>query len=161
MKRLTFLVALAATFVLAAGATAAESSTRPDDRANHGTGAVNLGGSTDAVRPDDRAWRGVGAAPVIVTSESGSLRPDDRATHGPGALDVAGSADIVRPDDRAWRGVGPAPTIVPIASPSVRFDGGFDWIDAGIGAAGALGLALLLAGASVIAVRRNRVAAYS
>jgi len=76
-------------------------------------------------------------------------------------LAVAGSADIVRPDDRAWRGVGTAPTIVPIVSPSMRVDHGFDWIDAGIGAAGTLGLALLLAGASVIAVRRNRVVTHS
>ena len=138
MKRFMYLVVLAASFVLAAGAAAAQGSTRPDDRAIHGPGAVGLDGSTEVVRPDDRAWRGVGAAPAILTSEAGSSRPDDRA----------------------WRGTGPVPTIVPVVSPSSRIDG-FDWTDAGIGAVGALGLALLLAGASAIVIRRHRVAAFS
>jgi hypothetical protein len=39
----------------------------------------------------------------------------------------------------------------------VRVDGGFDWVDAGVGAAGSLGLALALAGAAS-AIRRFRVA---
>ena len=160
MKRFTYLVVLAASFVLAAGAAAAQGSTSPDDRAIHGPGAVVLARTTEVVRPDDRAWRGVGAAPAILTGEAGSSRPDDRATHGPGALGVTVPADILRPDDRAWRGAGPVPTIVPTVSPSSRVDG-FDWTDAGIGAAGALGLALLLAGASAIVIRRHRVAAFS
>lgn len=154
MKRFTYLVALVA-LVLAAGAATAQGSTRPDDRAIHGPGAVGLDGSTEVVRPDDRAWRGTGAAPAILTSEARNFRPDDRATHGPGAL---GGSEIVRPDDRAWRGTGPAPIIVPVVSPSPRVDG-FDWTDAGIGAVGALGFALLLAGASAIVARRQRVVA--
>jgi hypothetical protein len=35
--------------------------------------------------------------------------------------------------------------------------GGFDWADAGIGAAGALGIALLLMGLSAFVLRRPRV----
>lgn len=152
MKRFMYLVVLAASFVLAAGAAAAQGSTRPDDRATHGTGAVVLAGSTTSTRPDDRAWRGVGPAPV--SEASVGVRPDDRATHGPGAL---GAVDIVRPDDRAWRGVGPAPTIVPVETRTVGSDG-FDWLDAGIGALATFGLGLLLVGASALLVRRQRVA---
>jgi hypothetical protein len=158
MKRFTYLVVLAASFVLAAGAAAAQGSTRPDDRAIHGPGAVGRGGPAEVIRPDDRAWRGMGAAPAIVTNESRGLHPDDRVTHGPGSLGV--TVDVLRPDDRAWRGAGPVPTIVPTVSPSSRVDG-FDWTDAGIGAAGAIGLALLLAGASAIVIRRQRTTAFS
>ena len=37
----------------------------------------------------------------------------------------------------------------------VRVDGGFDWLDAGVGAAGSMGLALAL-GAAILTVRRSR-----
>ncbi len=77
--------------------------------------------------------------------------------HGPGAI---GAVDVVRPDDRAWRGAGPGPTIVPIASEPSRVDG-FNWDDAAIGAAGAFGLVMLMAGASVMVMRHRRVAAFS
>ncbi len=165
MKRLMSLVIAAAFFLLAAGAVAAEGATRPDDRATHGPGAIALDGS-GTVRPDDRATHGPGAigldATVAVRPDSSSevqLRPDDRATHGPGAIAFESSAPV-RPDDRAWRGIGPAPTIVPVESTSVRADG-FDWADAGIGAAGAFGLGLLLVGGAVLALRRQRVASFS
>jgi hypothetical protein len=151
MKRFTYL-ALALASVALIGATTAQADIRPDDRANHGPGAVALVGSTTSVRPDDRAWRGVGDPPV--SGASAGVRPDDRATHGPGAL---GSADVVRPDDRAWRGIGVAPVIVETA-PASRV-AGFDWADAGIGAAAALGLALLLFGLSALVLRRQRVTA--
>ena len=165
MKRFMSLVIAAAFFLLAAGTVAAEGATRPDDRATHGPGAIALAGS-GTLRPDDRATHGPGAtgledATVAVRPASSSkvLRPDDRATHGPGAIAFESSAPV-RPDDRAWRGVGPAPTIVPVASTSVRADG-FDWADAGIGAAGAFGLGLLLVGSSVLVLRRQRVASFS
>jgi hypothetical protein len=133
MKRLTSLVMVAASLVLAASTATAAGATRPDDRANHGAGAV-----------------------VVVTSEV--LRPDDRATHGPGAIG-ASDTDAVRPDDRAWRGAGPAPAMVP-ADSSTGVDG-FDWVDAGIGAAGALGLGLLLVGGTAFVLRQRKVTAYS
>jgi hypothetical protein len=133
MKRFSYLSAIAAFVVLATGAATASGGTRPDDRATHGPGAIAAEGSATAVRPDDRA------------------------THGPGIFDTAPSSTPVRPDDRAWRGVGPAPTVEVIESPSVRIDG-FDWADAGIGAAAALGLGLLVAGGSALALRRQRTA---
>ena len=136
MKRLMYLVIAAAALTLGAGTVAAEGSTRPDDRATHGPGAIGSEG------------------------QATSVRPDDRATHGPGLFATDTVTEAVRPDDRAWRGVGPAPTIEPTESPLVQVDG-FDWADAGIGALGAFGLGLLLAGASLLAVRRQRATAFS
>ena len=153
MKRFINMALATASVALVGGAMIAQAGIRPDDRGNHGTGAVALAGSTTSTRPDDRAWRGVGPAPV--NEASAGVRPDDRATHGPGAV---GAVDIVRPDDRAWRGVGSAPVIVETESPASRVDG-FDWADAGIGAAGALGIALLLMGSSALVLRRQRVTA--
>lgn len=103
-----------------------------------------------AQRPDDRAGMlGVGATAVT----SGSARPDDRAgARGPGALVVSQSG--VRPDDLAGiRGPGSIPAVF-VASGSSR--DGFDWSDAGVGAAGALGLALLLLGGLQLAARGRR-----
>jgi hypothetical protein len=134
MKRLTSFVIVAASLVLATCTATAAGATRPDDRPNHGAGAVGLAVSNQVVRPDDRA------------------------THGPGAIaPYANSA--VRPDDRAWRGAGPAPAIVPDAT-STGVDG-FDWADAGIGAAGAVGLGLLLLGGTAFVVRQRRVGAFT
>ena len=65
-------------------------------------------------------------------------------------------ASPVRPDDRGdLRGPGAAPTVVLRQTSS-----GFDWEDAGIGALGAFGLALLLFGTlQVVARGRDRHAA--
>lgn len=134
MKRFTYLVVLAAASVLAAGAAAAQGSTRPDDRPTHGPGAVGL-----------------------VEVSTTINHPDGRAARGPGAF-ASNGAEVVRPDDRAWRGVGSAPVIVETESPASGIDG-FDWADAAIGAAGALGIALLLMGSSALVLRRQRVTA--
>jgi hypothetical protein len=136
MTRFMYLLALAASVILAAGAATAAGGTRPDDRATHGPGSIGIAQTT---------------API---------RPDDRANHGPGAFVRDTSSEIVRPDDRAWRGAGPAPTVAIVESPSVRVDG-FDWADAGIGAAAAFGFGLLLVGASALVRRRQSVAAVS
>ena len=132
MKRFTYLLVLAAAFVLAAGAAAAQGSTRPDDRPTHGPGAVGL-----------------------VEVSTTINHPDGRTVRGPGAFASSGADSVLRPDDRAWRGVDAAPVIVETA-PASRIDG-FDWADAGIGAAGALGIALLLMGLSAFVLRRPRV----
>ena len=153
MKRFTQMVLALASVALVGGAVTAQAGLRPDDRANHGAGVVVLADSTTSTRPDDRAWRGVGPAPG--NEASAGVRPDDRATHGPGAF---GAVDVVRPDDRAWRGIGPVPVIVETESATSRIDG-FDWADAGIGAAGAIGIALLLIGLSALLLRRQRVTA--
>jgi hypothetical protein len=94
-----------------------------------------------AERPDDRGGPiGVGGAAASV---SPSIRPDDRADlRGPGALGQIATASV-RPDDRAGiRGPGTVPTVISTQSASR-----FDWSDAGIGALGAFGLALVLFGA--------------
>ena len=129
MFRFTLLIAGAAALAVMVVAGAA-GGTRPNDRPTHGPGAVGAVTYDKVARPDDRAWLGVGAEPVR-----------------PGA---------VRPDDRAWRGAGPVPTIELTRSPSVRGDG-FDWADAGIGAAAALALGLLATTAHML--RRQRIAA--
>ena len=136
MTRFLHLLAIAASVILAVGAATAAGGTRPDDRPTHGPGSISISETT---------------APT---------RPDDRANHGSGAFVTDTSSEIVRPDDRAWRGVGLPPTVEVVQSPPVRVDG-FDWADAGIGAAAALGLGLLLAGASALVVRRQRVATLS
>ena len=134
MKRFTLAVLAGATLVLAMGAVVAQAATRPDDRPTHGPGAIGL-----------------------VEVSTTINHPDGRAVRGPGAF-ASNGADVVRPDDRAWRGVGPTPVIVETESPASRVDG-FDWADAGIGAAGALGIALLLMGFSALVLRRQRVTA--
>ena len=103
-----------------------------------------------ADRPDDRAGLiGVGGASVAIAT---SARPDDSADlRGPGAFASTVQASV-RPDDRAGaRGPGLAPIVV--ASPS---SSGFDWEDAGIGALGAFGLALVLFGAMQAVSRQRR-----
>ena len=103
-----------------------------------------------AERPDDRAGLHGPGAHAEVTAVS--VRPDDRTgVRGPGAqlLVLAGS---VRPDDRAGvRGPGAAPTVF-----LPQTDSGFDWTDAGIGALGAFGLALVLFGGLQVAARNRR-----
>jgi hypothetical protein len=73
---------------------------------------------------------------------------------------VAGDVDA---NDLAHYGRNQSPpSALPSAMPAtardavvVRVDGGFDWLDAGVGAAGSLGFALALGGA-VSTVRRYR-----
>jgi hypothetical protein len=77
------------------------------------------------------------------------VRPDDRAAHGPG-IDAAPLDVVLRPDDRADR---PLPNDAPVTQPTTSE--GFDWVDAGIGAAATLGLVLLVAGASVMRLRQQ------
>jgi hypothetical protein len=64
-------------------------------------------------------------------------------------------SDMLLPDtqDAANGRGGAAPTIevVTVAAPS-----GFDWVDAGIGAASALGAALIGAGGLILVLRRHR-----
>jgi hypothetical protein len=105
----------------------------------------------------DPWFDGLGDAPVPMTHgvgatlqdylESQVVRPDDRAAH---VSPVAQVAPAVLPDDRAGeRGPGSAPAHIVVAAP------GFDWTDAGIGAAMAFGLILLGTGGLLVA-RRHR-----
>jgi hypothetical protein len=128
---LAAMVTLAAmSLVVVASAAASDAPTRPDDQATHGPGAIAAASSSDVVRPDDRPTHGPGA--VTVTTST-AVRPDDRPTHGVGSI-------------------GPS-TLVVTASPA---GGGFDWIDAGVGAAFGMGASLIVAGALLAGQRRRR-----
>ena len=100
---------------------------------------------------------------VLVTGAAaadGTIRPDDRAVHGPGAIAASSSSASVRPDDRANHGPGVVTEITPT---EVQAPAGsrFDWLDAGIGAVGVIGLGLLTMGAAALVLRRRRSAAFS
>ena len=125
----------------------------------------------------------VSAVILAAPAQAGSpVRPDDQAIHGPGSVATGLPAAPVRPDDRADRrlpgaadepGLGTEPTKTPIVgddkgnvrvgveyAPTGGADG-FNWGDAGIGAAAAFGLVLLAAGASLVERRHRRAAAIS
>lgn len=144
MKRFSHLVTLVAAFTLVTG-TAANAATHPDNRPTHGPGAVAL------------------------EQQDGAVRPDDLAQHGPGAVDLGLAGTAIRPDDRAIHGQGaaviellPGSEQAPLVTPGEVADAdGFDWVDAAIGAAAALGLGLIVAGALAFAARRTRTPAYS
>jgi hypothetical protein len=111
-----------------------------------GTGGADS--ASVPVRPDDRADRAIAPA-----AQPTGIRPDDRAFRGLGR--VTDSAPV-RPDDRADRRL-PIVSVLPEPVSST----GFDWVDAGIGAVAAFGLALLIAVASIAGLRHRRAAALS
>ena len=77
--------------------------------------------------------------------------PPRRPRHSwPGAIAAAQRDVVLRPDDRADRRL---PNDAPVTQPTTGE--GFDWVDAGIGAAATLGLVLLVAGASVMRLRHQ------
>ena len=101
----------------------------------------------------------MGAAGAFLVPVAGAgaavAHPDDRALHGR-ELVTPTAAIVAHSDDRprhGWEPVGPLATITPRAEA-----GGFDWLDAGVGAAGVVGLGLLTAGSYVLVVRRRRTA---
>jgi hypothetical protein len=140
-------VALAFSAVLVSTIQAAE---RPDNRAGiRGIGSQSTDLSdvftrtvaralaVQAVRPDDRAgFHGVGTSPVSTVALTDFF---ERAVLRHNASTAS------RPDDRAgFRGVGTA-----LADPAplgATVPAGFQWTDAGFGAAAALALVLILAG---------------
>jgi hypothetical protein len=113
-----------------------------------------------------------GVAPTDLSEMYGqrsSPSPDDRAMYRGTTPQVdAVVADRIRmrandglsPDDRAlFRGV--EPTSVPVSVTVSSDSGGFQWSDAGLGAASTLALVLLL-GAATLVIRhhRRRIAAF-
>ncbi len=85
--------------------------------------------------------------------------PDDRAVHNPAAINAGQSTDLA-PDDRVGHHPGSLTPVTPIAAhPTIG--GGFDWSDAGIGAATVFGLGLLSTGGFVLILRRRRSPAFS
>ena len=100
--------------------------------------------AVQAARPDDRAAR--------PSPTAAAVRPDDRAYRGPAE---APAAAPLHPDDRAYRVSPEAVPALPAAAD------GFDWTDAGIGAAGAFALVLVALGASAAGLRSRRTTALS
>jgi len=112
-------------------------------------------------RPDDRAGIRGANAPSFASAPAASstaIRPDDRAgIRGANAPSFrtapAVSSRVLRPDDRAGaRGIGA--TAVAATGLAAAAGSGFDWVDAGIGAAGTL--ALMLVGGSVFLIGTRR-----
>jgi len=89
----------------------------------------------DFASPDARDVRPVTQNPI----ESTDLRSAD-------AQDAAAN-----PSRRSY----PTPTIIEVASPAAPSSSGFDWGDAGIGAAGTLAVIAIAAGGTVLVTRRR------
>jgi hypothetical protein len=89
----------------------------------------------DLVSPDARDARPVTHKPI----ESTDLRSAD-------AQDAAANPRL-----RSYR----TPTIIEVASPTAPSSSGFDWGDAGIGAAGTLAVIAIAAGGTVLVIRRR------
>ena len=122
-------ITAAAALGTAGAATASDGAVRPDDRAIHGTAAVALEHADRVVRPDDRADRSITA--TVASEHDSVLRPDDRA-------------------NRLLPGGAVTTTRIVNAHPEATFD----WLDAGIGAASALGLVLV--GGAILATTSRR-----
>jgi hypothetical protein len=134
--------------------------------------------SETSVGPDDRSFYR-GTSPQLDPTLVGS--PDDRSFYR-GTSPQLDPTYVGSPDDRKlYRGVetnvptlSPAirgeqvktfdrPSFAPISQPSVTgsTDDGFQWADAGLGAASTLALVLLMgAGALLIRQQRRRIAAF-
>ena len=98
--------------------------------------------------PDDRAL------PRGTTWGQAQISPDDRAVARGTTFSepVATKTIVVSPDDRAFARSNPSvarPTLILAAG------GGFDWTDAGVGAASGFGIALVLLGAGLAFTRRG------
>jgi hypothetical protein len=99
--------------------------------------------------PDDRAMpRGTTFSDA---GQPSGMSPDDRALPRSTTVTVASKNVVVSPDDRSFS------RSVPVARPIfVRVsNGGFDWTDAGVGAASGFGIAIVLLGAGMIFLRRG------
>jgi hypothetical protein len=99
--------------------------------------------------PDDRAVpRGT---TFNQTEQPGGMLPDDRALPRSTTAPVASKNVIVSPDDRSFARSVPSERVT-----LVRVSNGeFDWTDAGLGAAGGFGIALVLLGSGLIVLRRG------
>jgi hypothetical protein len=110
-------------------------------------GIAALAPTTAAASPHDLPL-GTGANAVQLSTH---VRPDDRAGSRGVFVVTAGGAVAARPDDRA--GIhGPG---TPPPAGLVGTSDGFDWRDAFIGAAGGVGIALLLTGLLFLAAGRR------
>src|SRR5262245_45495581 len=95
--------------------------------------------------PDDRAL------PRATTFSQGGIAPDDRALPRSTTITLTPRRTIVSPDDRSFA------RSIPVGGPTVLqvSNGGFDWTDAGLGAASGFGIALVLVGTGLTLMRRG------
>jgi hypothetical protein len=111
---------------------------------------VGTSAALAGISPDDRALP-KGTSWNQVAQETGTL-PDDRALARGTSWTITSQGAIVSPDDRSFARSLPLlerPTMVRASS------GGFDWTDAGIGAASGFGIALVFFGAGLVLLRRG------
>lgn len=123
---------------------------QPQRIARHAAAAVAvaaLAASTALAQPPDVVERAVAAQQAVQGSPIVSPDAVDRAARARQALE---NHPIVSPDarDRAAGRLGPGSTDA--VEITVHRPGGFDWSDAGIGAAAGAGLILLLVGTSLL-----------
>jgi hypothetical protein len=89
------------------------------------------------------------------------LHTTTAAVVSPSASASAPTRQFLSPDarDRAERRTTPDVLVVsaptPAAAPTTATSGGINWADAGLGAGGVLGLALMSAGGALVAMRRH------
>jgi hypothetical protein len=130
--------------------------------------AVLVGGANADRRPDNRSGiRGIGSQSTNLSNVQ-VVRPDDRpglrgivepAVEASDVVDRAvlrhNTSTAVRPDNRAgFRGAG---TTLAVAAPvAATVSAGFQWADAGFGAAAALALVLILAGIGAVLTSHHR-----
>ena len=148
MKRSTHLMALVASFALVTGSTAGDRR-HPPRQPTRLTARV---GSRSSSRPSSfvrTTVRPMGRAQSSSGKRTTPFVPTIGRRHGQGAITL-----------EQLPGSGQVPVIGSDGSSAVRVDG-FDWVDAAIGAAAALGLGLIVAGGVVVALRRAHAPAYS
>jgi hypothetical protein len=98
--------------------------------------------------PDDRA---VPRGTTFGQTEQGGMLPDDRALPRNTTSWIVPKNLIGGPDDRSFARSTPSERVAFVRVSSSAFD----WTDAGVGAAGGFGIALVLLGAGLMAVRRG------
>jgi hypothetical protein len=111
---------------------------------------VGTSAALAGISPDDRALP-KGTSWNQVAQRTGTL-PDDRVLARGTSWTVTSQGAVVSPDDRSFARSLPllaGPTLVRASS------GGFDWTDAGIGAASGFGIALVFFGAGLVLLRRG------
>lgn len=132
------------------------------------TAPVTAGAQQDLRSPDARDtsaataagqdWRSPDARGVAGSPAAGrdARSPDARDAAQPDAPTQAAGRDLRSPDARdATRSTAPTQAPAPV-QPVDRSPDGFGWGDAGIGAAGALGIVLALVGIALLTHQRRR-----
>jgi hypothetical protein len=146
MPRITLTVAAALTTLALAAPTAIGQPTRDSGAIRTSSLAGTSAPSQDLRNPDNRAIQAAPAQEGYHSSYGGKTGDPAQDLRSPDARDAA-----------LGRGTFSAPDIavIKVPQPAPVADNGTDWRDVGIGAGGALGLALLALGATFAIVHRR------